>query len=60
MGDIVNSFRKASNQLADVRMKLQYNLLDPSLLQLERDSLKLYSEVSKAYEKFLHQKSKVS
>lgn len=55
-GDIIDAYRKATNVVAEIRLKLHQNLMNSSLLSQEKEALNSYAQVSKAYEKFLHQK----
>lgn len=58
--DVVNSYNGAKHNLADVQAQLQGNPQDHHLLNLEKEDLNDFSQASIAYEKFLHQKSKIT
>lgn len=47
-------------QVSEIRQQLQRNMLDPTLLTQEKQALDHFYQVSGAYEKFLHQKSKIT
>lgn len=59
-GDVVSEFNKSKQILSEIQAQLQTNPQDHTLLVLESEALSNFSKVSSAYEKFLHQKSKIT
>lgn len=59
-GDIEVRFRKANQEVINAQTMLQSNPDDMNLLTREKDALSNYATASLAYEKFLHQKSKIT
>lgn len=57
---MVTNYRESINQVSNIRNLLQTNLLDPTLLSQEKSAMIDLSHATLAYEKFLHQKSKVT
>lgn len=59
-GDVVTRYRECAHQVTVIRGQLQSNLLDFSLLLQQKTALVHLSQSTLAYEKFPHQKSKVT
>lgn len=58
-GVIVTKYILSIQNVANIRQQLQSNPLDPFLTSQERDAIIQFGRDATAYEKFLHQKSKV-
>lgn len=59
-GDVEINFQRASQAVCSIQGLLQVNPIDENLILKEKRALAAYTIASIAYEKFLHQKSKIT
>lgn len=60
VGDVVIRYKESSMSLDTIRQQLHLDPLNHSLIDLEKEALSLHSQASITYEKFMHQKSKIT